>query len=609
MDIHNRFEEFQQAGNLPSPAGIGLAILRQTQREDGSIDELLECVRSDPALTGRLLRLANASRGAASDPATSVETAARRVGPSAVRNLALGFTLVPSNRSGRCASFDFARFWSFSLACAIASESLAIASGRADSAQAFTCGLLSRIGMLALACVHPEAYSKVLDECVGLTRAKLLAAEQRVFEINHWEVTVSMLGEWGLPELFGHALRACSQDEDKIEQPLDDPNVRALASILSAGSRIAELVRTGALCEATRSYLENSSFIALGEDLGLDVRLAVLVPRAEERRREANDWPRLALPAERCDGGDDGNALSIPANEAPAWTSAMCARTGTAPPKSSAKARPRCATAPCRRPAKPSRSRPKRSGEPGRLDDDPKPAPACRAPEAGRHQVRTGGKRRRRLQIVLDESPHIIVTDWTMPELSGLDLCKALRRMEAGRRTYVLILTAREDEDRIIDAFNAGADDYVTKPFNPRILLARVQAGQRLIELQRRVDIDKSMQMKQVAAMGLMTRKLRAAALTDVLTELPNRRFAMTRLAAEWNNATRTGRPLAVVMIDIDHFKRINDDYGHDVGDYVLKQTAAVLRARTRHGDVVCRLGGEEFLLVIKVKGRNPVPL
>jgi diguanylate cyclase (GGDEF)-like protein len=98
--------------------------------------------------------------------------------------------------------------------------------------------------------------------------------------------------------------------------------------------------------------------------------------------------------------------------------------------------------------------------------------------------------------------------------------------------------------------------------------------------------------------MGLITRKLRAAALTDVLTDLPNRRYALTRLEQEWTNSIRTNKPLSVVMVDIDHFKRINDTYGHDVGDIVLKQTAAVLRARTRRGDVVCRLGGEEFLVI-----------
>ena len=202
------------------------------------------------------------------------------------------------------------------------------------------------------------------------------------------------------------------------------------------------------------------------------------------------------------------------------------------------------------------------------------------------------------LSLALQESPQIVVTDWSMPGMSGLELCRTLRRMESGRHTFVLMLTAREEEERVLDAFNAGADDYVTKPFNPRILLARVQAGRRLIELQQQVEADKIERLKQVGDMGLMTRKLRAAAHTDFLTELPNRRYAMTRLDQEWAAAERLQRPLSVVLIDIDHFKRVNDDFGHDVGDQVLKMISDTLRTRTRRGDVVCRMGGEEFLVI-----------
>jgi diguanylate cyclase (GGDEF)-like protein len=136
------------------------------------------------------------------------------------------------------------------------------------------------------------------------------------------------------------------------------------------------------------------------------------------------------------------------------------------------------------------------------------------------------------------------------------------------------------------------------KPFNARVLLARIKGGQRVVELQERVASDRKMIMRQVAELGLMTRKLRSAALTDVLTELPNRRYAMKRLETDWETSTRTGCPLSVIMLDIDHFKRVNDTHGHDVGDVVLKETARVLRATTRQGEEASRLGGEEFFVV-----------
>jgi CheY-like chemotaxis protein len=153
------------------------------------------------------------------------------------------------------------------------------------------------------------------------------------------------------------------------------------------------------------------------------------------------------------------------------------------------------------------------------IDDDPRILRLLshHLRQAG-YQVVTASNGEEGLRIVLEQSPHIVVTDWVMPELTGIDVCRALRKIDAGRKTYVLILTARDDEQQIVDAFAAGADDYVTKPFNARILLARVRAGQRMIDLQRQVEADKTMRMTQVAEMGLLTRKLRAAALTDVLT-------------------------------------------------------------------------------------------
>jgi diguanylate cyclase (GGDEF)-like protein len=215
------------------------------------------------------------------------------------------------------------------------------------------------------------------------------------------------------------------------------------------------------------------------------------------------------------------------------------------------------------------------------------------------HEVITAVNGSDALRIALESHPHAVIADWMMPEMDGLALCKALRRSELGRSVFFLLLTGRDEEDRIVEAFDAGVDDYVTKPFNAKILLARLKGGQRVIELQERVEANRRVVMKQVAEMGLLTRKLRNAAHTDALTELPNRRYAMARLEAEWGNVRAQGdRPLSVILIDIDHFKKVNDTYGHDVGDLVLKEVAMVLRANARQGEEAARLGGEEFFVV-----------
>lgn len=215
------------------------------------------------------------------------------------------------------------------------------------------------------------------------------------------------------------------------------------------------------------------------------------------------------------------------------------------------------------------------------------------------HEVVTAVNGHDALRIALESHPHAMIADWMMPEMDGIALCKALRRSELGRSVFFLLLTGRGEEDRIVEAFDAGVDDYVTKPFNAKILLARLKGGQRVIELQERVEANRRVVMKQVAEMGLLTRKLRNAAHTDALTDLPNRRHAMARLEAEWAVSNpASGRPLSAILVDIDHFKHVNDTYGHDVGDLVLKEVAVVLRANTRQGEEAARLGGEEFFVV-----------
>jgi diguanylate cyclase (GGDEF)-like protein len=204
----------------------------------------------------------------------------------------------------------------------------------------------------------------------------------------------------------------------------------------------------------------------------------------------------------------------------------------------------------------------------------------------------------RALEIAFQGDPQMVVTDWMMPEMDGIELCKALRRTSIGRGMYILILTGREEEARVVEAFDAGADEFVTKPFNPKILLARVRAGQRMIELREQTEVDHRERERQVAEMAVLNRRLETAAMTDVLTRLPNRRYAMRRLEQEVSSANRNGVPLSVIMIDIDHFKAINDEFGHDIGDQVLRETAQVLKRETRKGDEVCRLGGEEFLVI-----------
>lgn len=198
----------------------------------------------------------------------------------------------------------------------------------------------------------------------------------------------------------------------------------------------------------------------------------------------------------------------------------------------------------------------------------------------------------------METLPHIVITDWLMPVMNGLELTKALRATEWGQNLYIIMLTSVEDEEEVIKAFDAGVDDYITKPINIRAFRARLRAAWHYRQLQESWERDREQLKRFAAELAVTNRKLEHYALTDMLTELPNRRSGMETLAETWSIANRTGQLMAIMLIDIDHFKGINDNYGHAIGDKVLIAVSAIIRKTARKGDTFCRLGGEEFLVV-----------
>jgi two-component system cell cycle response regulator len=192
---------------------------------------------------------------------------------------------------------------------------------------------------------------------------------------------------------------------------------------------------------------------------------------------------------------------------------------------------------------------------------------------------------REAIEIYEREHPALVITDWMMPDLTGIELCQRIRRDGRPSYTYVIILTSIVEKDKVVTGLSAGADDYLTKPFHPDELLARVRVGRRLIDLHRQIEAK--------------SRLLEELALTDDLTGLPNRRAIEAWAARQLSGAARHGFSFWVVMIDLDHFKKVNDAHGHEAGDAVLKRFAEILKAHTRMSDISGRIGGEEFLQVL----------
>lgn len=180
----------------------------------------------------------------------------------------------------------------------------------------------------------------------------------------------------------------------------------------------------------------------------------------------------------------------------------------------------------------------------------------------------------------------IAITDWVMPEMDGPAFCRAVRARELKGYVYVILVTARGETSGVLAGLEAGADDFMFKPIDGAVLLARLHTADRILDLERSL-IERNREVEKLAV-------------TDALTGLYNRRYLVDRLEEERRRSARYGHVLSVIMGDVDHFKAVNDRLGHQAGDAVLRAVADALVLGTRQGvDWVARFGGEEFVVVM----------
>ena len=195
------------------------------------------------------------------------------------------------------------------------------------------------------------------------------------------------------------------------------------------------------------------------------------------------------------------------------------------------------------------------------------------------------------IRLFEEHRPDLVIMDWVMPDLSGEELCRRIRSSPQDAYSYIIVLTGSTDKDCLVEALEAGADDHLTKPFHRGELLARVAVGMRTIKLHRQLR--------------MKTKLMERLALTDALTGLPNRHAIETWAAGQLSGAARHKFSCWVVVADLDHFKQVNDTFGHDAGDAVLQKVSKILKANTRASDLCGRLGGEEFLMVLTYAAKD----
>jgi diguanylate cyclase (GGDEF)-like protein len=546
-------QQLRMSDRLPSPKGVALAITELCNQEDVSLPAVVQVLKTDPALTGRLVKLANAA-AYSGRPVVALQDAVARIGLGTVKQVSLGFSLMDNHRQGTCRGFDFLEFWSHSLLAAIVMKECGSQTRLGAPDELFALGLLSQIGQLALASVLPEEYGKVLDIRREAPDRPLVEIEEEQLHTNHLAVTGALLEDWGIPT----ALISPVLHHERPETSPFPANSRPghLAQLLNLAGHLADLGRAP---EAER-HRHIPGILLAGGQVGLGAEtMAQIVDTAF---RDWREWSTL---------------LHVPSSALPTFDVLSQA---TAP-----------------------RQEKKGASAPLRVllvEDDKSQRLLLRqflTDECG-HNVHEAATGKEALALALEVMPQVVLTDWVMPEMDGLELCRALRATEIGRHLYVLMLTGRDDNDHLEEAYEAGVDAYVAKPVNLRALGAGLRAAWRSVRLKEEWDRDREQLQRFATELAAANRRLEKAALTDLVTNLPNRRAAMAFLEQAWAAAVRSNLPLSLMVVDIDDFKKVNDRYGHAVGDVALREVAGAMRATARKEEAVCRLGGEEFLVI-----------
>ncbi len=535
------FNELIATGRLPSPSGTAQAIIKLVQQDDATVQQVAQLVKADPALSGSILGFANSAAFGARRSVATVQDAALLMGMQSIRNIALSLSLLTQYRQGQCLGFEYPRYWSQSLAVAVALAALTERERTAPPEEAFTLGLLSDIGSLALACAWPDNYTECLSQSQG---KPLLKLEQQHFAIDHNALCLMLLTEWGLPAPFIEALRLSQKEE-----VTDISRTGRLARQLTFAKQLAHYCLSEARYQPL--LLADLEKVACHHAMDKTVLLSFVMEMTEKLHLWGKD---IGIKTDQCyclPDSIDESFLNLPALDILL------------------------------------------------VDDDPMIIARLskQLTNAG-HKVSVCHDGVAALDHVLRHKPSILITDWHMQPMDGIELCKALRASAQGKGLYIMMLTAAETENDLVEAFAAGIDDYVTKMVSLRELLSRLRAGQRIVLLQQEVEKERHDIQLYTTELAANNRRLEQLAYTDLLTDLPNRRYALRRLAQEFEASLRMNRPLSVLMLDLDHFKVINDTLGHDAGDQALVHAAKLIKKASRATDIACRLGGEEFLVI-----------
>ena len=592
--VTRRIDEIKGMNDFPMPKGPALALIRLTQREFVSLAVVAHAIKADPTFAVRAIRVANGVAGADHGPVVSLRDAVDVLGVPPVRSLAMGFSLLENHRGEQCPGFDGARFWAQSLARAVALQLLVATRPDLSRADAFSVGLLARVGELVQATLFPQAFAALLQRRAGKRETDPALAEQDAMGTGAASLSASVLLDYNLPEAYAEAVESLGGTHAlEFGKDVADPKLHRLL-------RLADHI--GDICVAPEANWRAMmpALFEMGESLSLDATELIALCH-----RVAHEWREWGANLELATGPmprfEQIELTPLPVAAAPASPeiAEVAAKVATKVAPTVVAASP-AATASAPVVAKPAAAVPASGVLHVLLVGDP-----ARVRQGLRAQLIAAGHRlveadngRQGLATAIESQPQVVLVDARAAELDGMELVRTLRQFKTGRGIYALLLGDQSDEDQLVRAFEAGADGYLALPPSPRALAAHLLAGLRVASLQEELRHDQEELRRMSAELSASNQKLQEAGMTDMLTGCPNRRYAMDRINQEWAMAVRTERPLACMVVDLDNLKQINDAHGHEAGDRALKLVASAFKGEMRAQEVLARSGGDEFIVI-----------
>lgn len=531
-------------GGYPSPSRSTLALTELLQQDNAGIADAAKLIRVDPILTAKIIKIANSAIYGKYRRIMGIEEALMRIGLKMVVPLALGLTLA-SKTFSTPPNFDLRRFWAGSLLRAIAMHALAARTDEWPAADVFTIGLLCEIGSLFMACSAPAETAALASQ--NLPVAALLDQEKALFGFDHRQLSAALLRHWRVPENIVLALESQRNIADATSSAERTGRLRTLRAIIEDGRNIASWVLTGAPAQSM-TLLQSAARSWWFPDAQFERIISEITA----------EWEEIADIFDQTISPDLVQKLE-------ALRETLI--TGRLNPQPSVPG-PILLVA-------------NQTRDLNLLQQTLKPE--------GYNIIRADSADDA-IILLYQQAPCIIILDWDMPGITGAELCVRWRR-EFGPRIYLLVLADTHHGDCTAEAIEAGANDIISKPPSDNILVAKLAIAAQMVTFMAGLE-------NSCTDLTHQNHSLQALASKDVLTGLANRRGAQEFLSENWRHAIRHQHPLSCIMLDIDYFKQVNDEHGHDVGDRVLRALGGLLLKNSRSGDLIARVGGEEFLIL-----------